>query len=95
MIEAGRTGLDPEAMELLPDTGDRPADIVVQAAHRNPYDHLVRASGARLVAFGDPDGATVEAFADVLAARLARTTHRVELAQARAHLLTTLGIEVR
>ncbi len=54
-------GLDPDAMERLPDTGVRPADIVVQAAHRNPYDHLVRASGARLVAFGDPDGATVEA----------------------------------
>ena len=32
---------------------------------------------------------------DVLAARLARSAHRVELAQARAHLLTTLGIEVR
>lgn len=32
---------------------------------------------------------------DVLAARLARATHRVELAQARAHLLTILGIEVR
>jgi outer membrane protein TolC len=32
---------------------------------------------------------------DVVAARLSRATHRVELAQARAHLLTTLGIEVR
>lgn len=32
---------------------------------------------------------------DVLAARLSRASHRVELAQARAHLLTTLGIEVR
>ncbi len=32
---------------------------------------------------------------DVLAARLARSTHRVELSQARAHLLTILGIEVR
>lgn len=32
---------------------------------------------------------------DVLAARLTRAAHRVELAQARAHLLTTLGIEVR
>lgn len=32
---------------------------------------------------------------DVLAARLARAIHRVELAQARAHLLTTLGVEVR
>ena len=32
---------------------------------------------------------------DMLAARLARAIHRVELSQARAHLLTTLGIEVR
>jgi seryl-tRNA(Sec) selenium transferase len=53
-------GLDPDRMERLPDTGDGPAEIVVQAAHRNPYDHLVRASGARLVEFGDrAGGATV------------------------------------
>ncbi len=32
---------------------------------------------------------------DVLAARLSRALHRVELSEARAHLLTTLGIEVR
>ena len=32
---------------------------------------------------------------DLLAARLSRATHGVELSQARAHLLTTLGIEVR
>ena len=44
--------LDPDLMERLPDTGSSPAEIVVQAAHRNPYDHLVRASGARLVEFG-------------------------------------------
>ena len=32
---------------------------------------------------------------DVLSARLSRAIHRVELEQARAHLLTTLGMEVR
>ena len=32
---------------------------------------------------------------DMLSARLTRALHRVELSQARAHLLTTLGIEVR
>jgi outer membrane protein TolC len=32
---------------------------------------------------------------DVLSARLSRAIHRVELGQARAHLLTTLGMEVR
>ena len=52
--------LDPDLMDRLPDTGDAPAEIIVQAAHRNPYDHLVRAAGARLVEFGDADGATVK-----------------------------------
>lgn len=51
--------LDPDLMDRLPDTGDAPAEIIVHAAHRNPYDHLVRAAGARLVEFGDADGATV------------------------------------
>ena len=32
---------------------------------------------------------------DVLAARLARAGHRVELAQARAHYLTLIGVEAR
>jgi outer membrane protein TolC len=32
---------------------------------------------------------------DVLSARISRALHRVELSQARAHLLTTLGVEVR
>jgi D-glucosaminate-6-phosphate ammonia-lyase len=59
-------GLDPDLMERLPDTGDQPAEIVVQAAHRNPYDHLVRASGARLVSFGDADGATVDQMTDAI-----------------------------
>ena len=52
-------GLDPDRMERLPDTTGGPSEIVVQASHRNPYDHLVRASGARLVEFGDANGATV------------------------------------
>src|SRR5262245_16612368 len=47
---------DPDLMERLPDTGTAPSEILVQAVHRNPYDHLVRASGARLVEFGDAHG---------------------------------------
>ena len=53
-------GLDPDRMERLPDTGDGPDEILVQATHRNPYDHLVRASGARLAQFGDAAGATTD-----------------------------------
>ncbi len=45
-------GLDPDRMDRLPETGDGPSEILVHAAHRNPYDHAVRASGARLVEFG-------------------------------------------
>lgn len=52
--------LDPKRMDRLPDTGDEPAEILVQRSHRNPYDHLVRASGARLVEFGGANGGTVE-----------------------------------
>lgn len=37
----------------------------------------------------------VDRQSDVVSARLARAAHRVELAQTRAHYLTTLGIEVR
>jgi outer membrane protein TolC len=37
----------------------------------------------------------IEKETDVASARVSRALHRVELAQARAHFLTTLGIEVR
>ena len=63
-------GLDPDRMDRLPDTGDGPSEIAVQQAHRNPYDHLVRASGARLAEFGDASGATV----DEMAARIGPAT---------------------
>ena len=52
--------LDPDRMEALPDTGDGPSEILVQASHRNAYDHLVRASGARFVEFGDANGGTTD-----------------------------------
>jgi L-seryl-tRNA(Ser) seleniumtransferase len=45
-------GLDPSRMELLPLVRDFPHEIVVARAHRNGYDHAVRASGARLVEVG-------------------------------------------
>ena len=63
-------GLDPDRMDRLPDMGDGPSEILVQQAHRNPYDHLVRASGARLAEFGDASGATV----DEMAARIGPAT---------------------
>lgn len=55
--------LAPDRMDRLPDTGDGPSEIIVQHSHRNPYDHLVRASGARLVEFGDASGGTPEEMA--------------------------------
>jgi len=51
-------GLDPERMDRLPDTAGAPDGILVQRTHRNPYDHAVRAAGARLVEFGDDRGGT-------------------------------------
>lgn len=56
--------LDPNRMDRLPDTSGGPSEIVVHRTHRNPYDHLVRAAGARLVEFGDEGVATREAMED-------------------------------
>jgi D-glucosaminate-6-phosphate ammonia-lyase len=44
--------LDPAVMDRLPDTTGIPNEIVVHRAHRNPYDHAIRAAGGRFVEFG-------------------------------------------
>ena len=42
-------GDDAERIKLLPDTTGMQNEVVLQAAHRNSYDHAVRNAGARLV----------------------------------------------
>lgn len=44
--------LDVARMDRLPDTSGMPNEIVVQRAHRNAYDHAIRAAGARFVEAG-------------------------------------------
>ena len=44
--------LDPAVMDRLPDTNGIANEIAVHRAHRNPYDHALRAAGARFVEFG-------------------------------------------
>jgi len=46
------TGDDPAAIDRLPDTTGLRNEIVVHRAHRNPFDHAIRISGARFVEFG-------------------------------------------
>ncbi len=43
---------DVSRMDRLPDTSGIPNEVVVQRAHRNAYDHAVRAAGARFVEVG-------------------------------------------
>jgi len=43
------TGKDDAKIKRLPDTTGMKNEVIVQKAHRNPYDHAVRATGARLV----------------------------------------------
>jgi D-glucosaminate-6-phosphate ammonia-lyase len=45
-------GEDRAAIDRLPDTTGLRDEIAIHRAHRNPYDHAVRATGARLVEFG-------------------------------------------
>jgi L-seryl-tRNA(Ser) seleniumtransferase len=47
--------LDPLKMSRLPDTAGMRDEFIVSRAHRNSYDHGVRAAGARLVEVGLPD----------------------------------------
>ena len=49
------TGLDPAAMDRLPDTVGMRNEFVVPRSHRNSYDHAVRAAGGRLVEAGVAD----------------------------------------
>ncbi len=51
-IAACIAGLDVDRMDRLPDTTGLPNEIVVQRAHRNAYDHAVRAAGGRFVEVG-------------------------------------------
>src|SRR5439155_18294473 len=46
--------LEPSAIDALPDTGARPAEIIVQRGHRNAYDRAFRTAGARVVEVGYP-----------------------------------------
>src|SRR5579864_2379035 len=45
-------GDDLAAMDRLPATDGLRNEIVMHRAHRNPYDHALRATGARLVEVG-------------------------------------------
>src|SRR5581483_6010896 len=46
------TGFDVDRMNRLPDAHGMPDEFVVHRAHRNDYDHAVRAAGARFVEAG-------------------------------------------
>jgi D-glucosaminate-6-phosphate ammonia-lyase len=45
-------GTDVAAMDRLPNTDGLRNEIVMHRAHRNPYDHALRATGARLIEVG-------------------------------------------
>ena len=45
-------GDDPARIEQLPDTSGMKSQVVMHRAHRNGYDHSVRATGARIVEAG-------------------------------------------
>lgn len=45
---------DPGGIERLPDTNGMKSTALMHRAHRNGYDHSLRATGARIVEFGYP-----------------------------------------
>jgi uncharacterized pyridoxal phosphate-dependent enzyme len=43
------TGNDPVFIEQLPDLTGMKSEVIIQKSHRNPFDHQLRATGAKLV----------------------------------------------
>jgi L-seryl-tRNA(Ser) seleniumtransferase len=72
-------GLDVDTMDRLPDTAGIPHEVVIQRIHRNPYDHMVRAAGARLVAFGADGAATVEDMEAAISANTVAAFYHAQL----------------
>ncbi len=54
-VAACVTGLDPGAMNRLPDTTGLPDEVIMPRSHRNFYDHAIRSVGVRLTEVGLPD----------------------------------------
>lgn len=54
-VAACVTGLDPGAMNRLPDTTGLPSEVIMPRSHRNFYDHAIRSVGVRLIEVGIPD----------------------------------------
>ncbi|MFN8514354.1 MAG: aminotransferase class V-fold PLP-dependent enzyme [Chloroflexia bacterium] len=57
-------GEDPAKIAQLPDTTGMKGEAVMHRAHRNGYDHSVRAGGAKMVDVGSRDGTTATAELD-------------------------------
>lgn len=51
-MAACMAGLDPLKMNRLPDTQGMKNEVIIQRAHRNDYDHALRAAGASVVEVG-------------------------------------------
>jgi D-glucosaminate-6-phosphate ammonia-lyase len=51
-MAACMAGLDPLKMNRLPDTEGMKNEVIIQRAHRNDYDHALRAAGAKVVEVG-------------------------------------------
>ena len=58
------TGTDQEAIEALPDTGDRPNEFVISVVDSHYYIHQgFRAAGGKVVKVGTPEDVTAEDYA--------------------------------
>src|SRR5580692_770020 len=49
------TGDNPELIERLPDLTGMKSEVIMQKSHRNPFDHQLRATGAKLVEVENPE----------------------------------------
>src|SRR5438270_2286514 len=48
------TGNNPKFIEQLPDLTGMKSEVIIQKSHRNPFDHQLRATGAKLIEVETP-----------------------------------------
>jgi D-glucosaminate-6-phosphate ammonia-lyase len=70
---------DVDLMDALPDAGDHPCSVLIERVHRNPYDRLVRAAGARLIEVGDATGTTARQVRDAIGPHVVAAYYQAQL----------------
>lgn len=91
-VAACMAGLDPVKMDQLPVATGMRDEVLMDARHRNHYDHAVEAAGAKIVEVGGSEGATLEDLAAAITPQTLAILFVPEMAGSRLDLAETVAM---